>query len=440
MRRVAILGGGESGIGAAILGKAKGLDVFLSDSGLIGEDKKEELKKYNVDFEEGRHTFEKLVNADVVVKSPGIPDHVEVVSHLIKAGKRVISEIEWAFLFCTSRIIAITGSNGKTTTTNLCHHLILNAGVRAAKVGNVGQSMARTIAQDDFDWLVVELSSFQLDGIDTFKPDIGMILNVTPDHLDRYEDFENYARSKWRMTENQDLDDVLIIAQSEILDALQKESPSRARLRLIDPSTCRANEVTLGKEVMTYDNPFLRGSHNAINTRCSVEVALLVGLDLEEISAGLNSFVNDPHRMEEVVRWAGITVINDSKATNVDAAEKALSSFDGNVIWIVGGKDKGNDYSELRKLAAAKVKSVIALGKDNSRILEAFGNAVADVESFDDLTKAVDAAMKRAEEGDVVLLSPACASFDLFENYIDRGNRYKKAILNWIEHSGQNLK
>jgi UDP-N-acetylmuramoylalanine--D-glutamate ligase len=434
--RLVVLGGGESGVGAAILGATKKLDVFVSDSGSIRKDRKEELVSYKVDFEEGQHSFEKLVNADVVVKSPGIPDESKIVKDLLDNGIEVISEIEWAYRYCTSRIIAITGSNGKTTTTNLCYHLIHNAGVRAAKVGNVGHSMARTVAQDDFDWLVVELSSFQLDGISSFKPEVGIILNVTPDHLDRYDNYMSYAKSKWRITENQNKDDVLIIVNSQVFDELHSGRPSNARMRLIDPDSCHPNEVQLGQTTLSFENAFLRGGHNAINTRCAVEACLTIGLSIEEITGGLKSFENDPHRLEEVATWSGITVVNDSKATNVDAAEKALESFESNVIWIAGGVDKGNDYTTLKQLAKDRVKTLIAMGVDNRKLAEAFNDEVVEIVECGDIVSAVDAAMSRAREGDTVLLSPACASFDLFENYIDRGNRYKKAILNWIENSG----
>lgn len=431
--KIAVLGGGESGMGAALLGVAKGYDVFLSDRGPIEHEKKEELKALKVGFEEGQHTFEKLEKADVVVKSPGIPDNAEVIDFLKGKHIPVISEIEWAYRHTTAPILAITGSNGKTTTTKLCHHLALTAGIDAKCVGNVGRSMSREVAESAPEWWIVELSSFQLDDIEAFRPDIGIILNITPDHLDRYPDFFGYASAKWRLTEQQLPEDHLIIVESQIIDQLLSEKGSRATIHAIDPNTCMDGHVVLPDGEWTYENSFLKGRHNAQNVASAITAMKMLGIDDQRILEGLQSFVNVPHRMEEVVLWRGIKVINDSKATNVDATEKALDAFDAPIVWIAGGTDKGNDYSTLKPLVEKKVKALIAMGVDNSKLLKTFEGEVEVIHDSHHLKAAIESAFACAIEGSTILLSPACASFDLFRNYEDRGDQFKQAVKSYID-------
>lgn len=420
-------------MGAAILGAAKGYDVFLSDRGPIEHEKKEELKALKVGFEEGQHTFEKLEKADVVVKSPGIPDNADVIDFLKGKDIPVISEIEWAYRHTTAPILAITGSNGKTTTTKLCHHLALTAGMDAICVGNIGRSMSREVAQFAPEWWIVEMSSFQLDDIENFRPDIGIILNVTPDHLDRYPDFMGYARAKWRITEQQLAEDHLIVVKSQIIDQLLTEEGSQATIHAIDPASCMDGQVVLPEGKWNYNNSYLKGRHNAQNVAAAITAMLMLGLDEKRIQEGLQNFVNVPHRMEEVALWNGITVINDSKATNVDATEKALDAFDAPIVWIVGGTDKGNDYSTLKSLVKEKVSALIAMGVDNSKLLEAFDGDVEVIHDSHNLKAAIEFSFAHAEKGSTILLSPACASFDLFKNYEDRGDRFKQAVKSYID-------
>lgn len=430
---VVILGGGESGVGAAILAKKKNHDVFLSDFGRIDKKFKSELIKYKVDFEEGQHSFERLVKADVVIKSPGIPERSPVMVQLREMKMNVISEIEWASRHTSSKIVAITGSNGKTTTTNLCAHLLKCAGYDAIAVGNVGLSVSRFLADNSADYLVMELSSFQLDDIKNFRPDIAILLNITPDHLDRYQDFQAYALSKWRIAENQKKSDHLILVASEVISSLLENVKVNSTLHLLKDSEAKVDGINYQGERIQYDNIFLRGPHNAQNVWCALQAMSLIGLTKEQVEEGLNSFVNDPHRLEEVVIWNEIQVINDSKATNVDSTEKALSSFDPPIVWMAGGTDKGNDYSKLFPLVEGKVKALIALGADNKKLLTAFEGKIDLIEDVQDLNLAVKLAFQYSRAGYTILFSPACASFDLFENYIDRGNRFKQAVKDYIK-------
>lgn len=430
---VVILGGGESGVGAAILAKKENHDVFLSDFGRIDKKFKSELIKYKVDFEEGQHSFERLVKADVVIKSPGIPERSPVMVQLREMKMNVISEIEWASRHTSSKIVAITGSNGKTTTTNLCAHLLKCAGYDAIAVGNVGLSVSRFLADNSADYLVMELSSFQLDDIKNFRPDIAILLNITPDHLDRYQDFQAYALSKWRIAENQKISDHLILVASEVISSLLENVKVNSTLHLLKDSEAKVDGINYQGERIQYDNIFLRGPHNAQNVWCALQAMSLIGLTKEQVEEGLNSFVNDPHRLEEVVIWNEIQVINDSKATNVDSTEKALSSFDPPIVWMAGGTDKGNDYSKLFPLVEGKVKALIALGTDNKKLLTAFEGKIELIEDVQDLNLAVKLAFQYSRAGYTILFSPACASFDLFENYIDRGNRFKQAVKDYIK-------
>ena len=420
-------------MGAALLGAAKGYDVFLSDRGPIEHEKKEELRALKVGFEEGQHTFEKLEKADVVVKSPGIPDNADVIDFLKGKDIPVISEIEWAYRHTTAPILAITGSNGKTTTTKLCHHLALTAGMDAVCVGNIGRSMSREVAQFAPEWWIVEMSSFQLDDIEKFRPDIGIVLNVTPDHLDRYPDFMGYARAKWKITEQQLAEDHLIVVKSQIIDQLLTEEGSQAMIRAIEPASCMDGHVVLPEGEWRYENSYLKGRHNAQNVASAITAMLMLGIDEKRIQEGLQSFVNVPHRMEEVVTWKGIKIINDSKATNVDATEKALDAFDAPIVWIAGGTDKGNDYSTLKPLVKEKVSALIAMGVENSKLLEAFDGDVEVIYNSDNLKSAIESSFACATKGSTILLSPACASFDLFKNYEDRGDRFKQAVKSYID-------
>lgn len=418
---IAILGGGESGVGAAILAKAKGKEVFLSDFGEIRSKYKKELEAHKIPFEERGHSLERLKEFDLVVKSPGIGDHTEVVIGLNNYQVPIISEIEFGFYFTQKRIIGVTGSNGKTTTTGLIFYLLKEAGVAVEVGGNIGESFARLVSKEaDTEVYVLELSSFQLDGIQEFKPEIAVLLNITPDHLDRYDyKMENYVKSKWRIAMNQDEGDLLIVNAN-----LDKPKTLASRIEIIEEHYKNELLSTESGEVFDISKTKLKGQHNRFNALCAIEVALQFGLSKEQIEAGLNSFVNAPHRMQFVQEVDGVAYINDSKATNVDAVFYALDAMDKNVIWIVGGKDKGNDYKAISLLEKEKVKRRIYLGVDNSKLIQFFGEA----RECMSMLEAVKFASEYAEKGDVVLLSPACASFDLFKNYVDRGDQFVEAV------------
>ncbi|MDX1685130.1 MAG: UDP-N-acetylmuramoyl-L-alanine--D-glutamate ligase [Saprospiraceae bacterium] len=433
---VAVLGGGESGIGAALLAVKNNYDVFLSDIGSIDEKRKLELRDYKVDFEEGQHSFDKLKNADVVIKSPGIPGQLELIVQLRALGIEVISEIEWAFRHTDASIAAITGSNGKTTTTKLLHHMAQNAGLDAVCVGNIGFSASRQLAIREPRWMILEVSSFQLDDIRRFKPEIAIILNISPDHLDRYDDFMDYARAKWRICENQTSEDHLIFVAEKIFERLCHERPPRSEVVSINPENCTPGKANWAGSIILYDNKHLLGPHNACNVECAAEAARLMGIQRVDVKRSLDDFVNDPHRMEEVAFWNDIRIINDSKATNVEAAIKALESFDAPIIWIAGGTDKGNDYTDLLPLAREKVMALVAMGADNSKLLKTFANEIETVADCHSVEEAVKVAFRLAEKGTTILLSPACASFDLFNNYEERGLLFKQEILKYITPIG----
>ncbi|WP_228237167.1 UDP-N-acetylmuramoyl-L-alanine--D-glutamate ligase [Allomuricauda sp. M10] len=443
MARLVILGGGESGVGTAILGLKKGFEVFVSDKGEIKDKYKEVLEHFEIEWESGQHTEAKILNADVVMKSPGIPDKVPLIKELVGKGIPVISEIEFASRYTDATIIGITGSNGKTTTTMMTYHLVNEGGLNAGMAGNIGDSYAKMVAEQDFDHYVLEISSFQLDGIVDFKPHVAVITNITPDHLDRYEyKFENYIASKFRITMNQDEQDYLIYdADDEVLVDWLKKHPVRSKLI---PFTLKG-EVKEGAWLendtikiklehktleMSTDILALEGQHNVKNTMAASMAALLVKVRKETIRQSIQSFQGAPHRLEKVLKINHVEYINDSKATNVNATFYALDGIKKPIVWIVGGVDKGNDYSELMPLVREKVKGIICLGVDNSKIKDAFGNVIdLMIETFS-MEEAVKVAYKMAERGDAVLLSPACASFDLFQNYEDRGNQFKNAVKN----------
>ena len=440
--RIAILGAGESGTGAALLAKAKGYDVFVSDFGKISTEYKEILQSACIAFEEGQHTQSEILTAVEVVKSPGIPDSADLVQKCLSKQIPVISELEFASKYTCAKLIAITGTNGKTTTTLLTYHLLKEAGLKVGLAGNIGESFAKQVIDDAFDYFVIEVSSFQLDGMYKFKADIAILLNITPDHLDRYAfQFENYINSKFRIVQNMREHDVFIYyAQDEVLKDEVSSRNIHAQKRQIslnekvelgacaigDAIFCRFSE-SKGYSLKKSDLP-LKGEHNLINTMSAVMAAGLSGLDEKDIKEGLKTFQNAEHRLEFVKEINGVTFVNDSKATNVDAAFYALGSFDNSVVWIAGGKDKGNDYAVLETVVSENVKAMVCLGVDNSKLKKAFENIIKDIAETTDVNEAVVKAYALAEKGDTVLLSPACASFDLFKNYEDRGHQFKAAV------------
>jgi UDP-N-acetylmuramoylalanine--D-glutamate ligase len=432
--KIAILGAGESGVGTALLAKFHGWDVFVSDAGIIKKEYKAELTENAIPNEEGTHTWERISAADIIMKSPGIPDDNELVVKLRKIGKSVISEIEFAFGFTSASIIGITGSNGKTTTTMLTWHLIKSAGYNVALGGNVGFSFARNVIGDRFRYHVLELSSFQLDGIETFRPDIAILLNITPDHLDRYDyKMGNYVQSKFRITMNQKPGDTFIVnaGDSEILEFRKKNILwKNSKPHVIEIPNSFEKEDVLNVEEICFDmrNCRLKGQHNLFNASCAIVAALQVGVAKDAIQEALETFEPIPHRLEIVAKVNGVEYINDSKATNVDSVFYALQAMQKPVIWIAGGTDKGNDYEQIASLVRQKVKALICLGIDNSKLIKAFSEDLKYIAEVRSAADAVKEAAKIAQPDEVVLLSPACASFDLFRNYEDRGNQFRQAV------------
>jgi UDP-N-acetylmuramoylalanine--D-glutamate ligase len=442
MKKMVILGAAESGVGAAILAQQKGYVVFVSDGGIIKNNFKAELIHYGIEFEEGQHTEEKIFPCDEVVKSPGISDNAAIVKKLVAQKIPVISEVELAYRYKgDSKIIAVTGSNGKTTTTSLIFHMCTTAGVDAAVVGNIGFSFAKQVAIDPKPIYVAEVSSFQLDGIVTFKPDVAVLTNITEDHLDRYDyNIQNYINSKFRIAMNQTANDVFIYClddettmnqinnfsiQSRLAPiTMSKELPQGAYL-----SNAKMNLRWKSEEMqMSVDDFTLKGKHNQYNSMAASMAATAVDIRKEKIREALQTFESLEHRMEPAGVVKGVTFINDSKATNVNSTWYALESMNNSVILILGGVDKGNDYSLLKELVKEKVKAIVCMGSDNRKIHEAFGDIVPLMLNTENAQEAVQAAFHFANKGDVVLLSPACASFDLFKNYEDRGNQFKKAV------------
>lgn len=429
--KIAILGAGESGTGAALLAKAKGHEVFVSDLGAIQDHFKRELESEGIEYEEGKHTWERILTAGEVIKSPGIPDKAPLVKALRENGIPVISEIEFAARYSSTFTVGITGSNGKTTTTNLTWHLLHQAGLKAGLGGNVGYSFARLVLEGNYDYFVLELSSFQLDGVLKFRPDIAMLLNITPDHLDRYEyKMENYVASKFRIAMNQTESDLFIFnADDTNMSEYMSRHTIAARRAPIGESLIEDTRIKVGNSVFDMSETPLQGRHNYMNALFAVQTAQALGLSEDAIRAGLKSFINVPHRMERIAEINGVQYINDSKATNVDAVFYALDAMTAPVVWIVGGQDKGNDYEPLRQLVRQKVRAIVCLGVDNAKIVEFFGADVADITETNSAETAAYAAMQLAQPGDAVLLSPACASFDLFRNYEDRGDQFREAVL-----------
>jgi UDP-N-acetylmuramoylalanine--D-glutamate ligase len=442
-QRLVILGGGESGVGTAILGKKKGYDVFVSDFGKIKNNYKEVLGLHGIKWEEEKHTEELILNADVVMKSPGIPDKSPMVKKLLEKGIKVISEIEFATQYTKAITVGITGSNGKTTTTMLTYHLLKQGGINVGLAGNIGKSFAWQVADDKHDVYVLELSSFQLDGIIGYKPHIAIITNISPDHLDRYDyDYGKYIAAKFRITENQTEEDYLIYdADDEAIANWLKMNKTKAQLLPFSMTKTFENgafekdntiNININNEefVMPTDKLSLEGKHNVKNAMAATTVAQILRIRKATIRESLSDFQGVEHRLEKVLKIQNVQYINDSKATNVNAAFYALDSMNTPTVWIVGGVDKGNDYSELMSLVREKVKAIICLGIDNKKIIEAFGDVVDEMIEAQNMKDAVKMAQRMAEKGDTVLLSPACASFDLFENYEDRGRQFKQAVQN----------
>jgi len=440
-KRAVILGAAESGVGAAILARKQGFDVFVSDFSTIKEKYKTELIQRGFDFEEGKHSEEKIINADVVIKSPGIPDKAPIIVKLKEKGVPVISEIEFAGRYTSAKKICITGSNGKTTTTLLTYHIFQKAGLNVGLAGNVGKSMAWQVAENDFDYYVIELSSFQLDGLVEFKADIAVLLNITPDHLDRYDyKMQNYVDSKFRITQNQTADDVFIYWTD---DPVVRQEMSKRKLAArcvpfgLGTPPAEGAGITDNKLIINWEqNIFtmsildiaLQGNHNTYNSMAAGISGMVVNIRSEKIRESLADFKGVEHRLERFLKVHGIEFINDSKATNINSTWYALESMTQKTVWIVGGIDKGNDYSELYDLVRAKVKAIVCLGTDNSKILEAFKNLGIDMVETQSMEDAVRSAYYLAKKGETVLLSPACASFDLFENYEDRGHQFKQSV------------
>ena len=440
---IVILGAGESGVGAALLAKKLGYSIFVSDFGKIKTFYKDALLQQGIDFEEGKHSEDKIFTADTVIKSPGIPDTVPLILKLRKQQIPVISEIEFAARFTQATLLGITGANGKTTTTMMLYHILKNAGLNVAEAGNIGFSFARKLARSASDYYVLELSSFQLDGIETFAPHIAVITNITPDHLDRYDHkFENYIASKFKITQNQTPQDYLIYDRDDPV-IMQWIAENSIQAQLVPFSiTQQLNEGAYIKDdnihiniknkqfTMSLTTLALQGNHNVKNSMAASLVATLLKVRKQTIRESMEDFEGAPHRLEKVLKIGGVQFINDSKATNINATYYALESMKRPTIWIVGGEDKGNDYMELMPLVRENVKAIVCLGVDNSKIINTYKNVMPIIVETKGAEEAVKVAYKLAEKGDNVLLSPACASFDLFKNYEDRGNQFKEAILN----------
>ena len=443
MARVVVLGGAESGVGAAVLAKVKGFDVFLSDKGQIKKEYADTLRKWDIPFEEGQHTEELILNADEVVKSPGIPGTVPMVQKIREKGIRVVSEIEFASRYDRAKKICITGSNGKTTTTSLIYHVLVQAGLNVGLGGNIGKSYAYQVATEHFDYYVLEISSFQLDDIYDFRPDIAIITNITPDHLDRYDHkMENYVAAKFKITKNLteedcfifDSDDAITVGHLNKIVLRCKMLPFSQEKEVKQGAFLRDDKIILRMDEEETDiflqELALGGRHNIYNSMAAALAARAAGIENEVIRKSLATFQPIEHRLEPVLSIKDVLYINDSKATNVDSAWYALECQKRPVVWIVGGTDKGNDYSVLNDLVKEKVKGIVCLGVDNAKIHAAFGGMVAEMADALSAKEAVEKAAAMAAPGDVVLLSPCCASFDLFKNYEDRGEQFKAAVRN----------
>lgn len=441
MNNLIILGGGESGTGAAILGKQKGFKVCLSDIGKLDDKYKKVLSQNDIDFEEGQHTESRILEADLVIKSPGIPEHISLIQEILKNRIPMISEIEFAARYTDAKLICITGSNGKTTTASMTYHILKSAGKNVGLAGNIGQSFAWAVATKNYDIYVLEISSFQLDGMFDFKAEIAILTNITPDHLDRYNNkLQNYVDSKMRILQNMTSSNQLIYNADDpvVVAEIDKRKPEADLYpftikKEVEKGACLVNDeirIKNQKEnyIMSIRNLALQGKHNTYNSMAAGIAAKLMNIRNKNLKESLTEFQELPHRMEKVATIGGIQYINDSKSTNVNSSYFALDSINKPIVWIAGGKDKGNDYSSIEKMVANKVKAIICLGLNNTSIIENFGKLVPTVMESYSAEEAVEMAQRIAEAGDVVLMSPACASFDLFENYEDRGNKFKNAV------------
>lgn len=439
-KHIVILGAGESGVGAAILAKKMGWSVFVSDAGEIKSEFKDELNENALEWEEQQHSTERILSADLIVKSPGIPEKAPLIKELRAKGVKIISEIEFASYYSTAKTIAITGSNGKTTTTLLTYHVLQKAGIRVGLAGNVGKSFAKQVATETFDWYVLELSSFQLDDMFDFKADIAILTNITPDHLDRYDySMQNYVDSKFRILQNQTPSDWFIYHADDPI--IQAECAKREILAQQAPFSLQHEQKVGGyisnqqfiinineQFTMSIHHLALKGKHNTLNSLASSVASRILDIRKDDVRESMEDFVNVEHRLEFVAKVHGIEFINDSKATNINSTWFALESMEQPTVWIVGGVDKGNDYGELYELVRDKVKAIICLGTDNHKLIEAFTGMVEIIVEAGSAMEAVGYAYRLAKKNETVLLSPACASFDLFENYEDRGNQFKAAV------------
>ncbi len=443
MKRIVILGAGESGAGSAILAQKNGFDVFVSDKGQIKDVYKEILEKNNIKWEQGNHTESAILSADEIIKSPGIPEDAPIIMKIREKGIPVISEIEFAGRYAKGIKICITGSNGKTTVTNLITHILQKAGKKVAMTGNVGNSFAMAVSEGSYDYYVIELSSFQLDGMYDFKADIAVLMNITPDHLDRYDHkLQNYIDSKFRVIQNQGKNEFLIFWAGDpiIKKELSERKPEVTLLpfsdEIIEGMTAYIENDELiidyqnKTKIMTIHEFALKGRHNTYNSMAAAVAGKILNIRKEVIRESLADFQGVEHRLEPVITVCGIDFINDSKATNVNSTWYAIECMENNIIWIVGGVDKGNDYSELFQVVKKKVKAIVCLGKDNRKIIEAFKDKVATIVETNSMEEAVRSSYYLAKKGETVLLSPACASFDLFKNYEDRGRQFKQAVRN----------
>ncbi len=439
--KIVVLGGGESGFGAAYLAKKKGLEVFLSDKGLIKDDYKKLLIDAGIEFEEGKHDDERILAADWIIKSPGIPKKAEIISKINRKGIRISSEIEFASEFTDAKIIAITGSNGKTTTTSLIYHILKNDDLKVGLGGNIGKSFAKQVADENFDYYVLEVSSFQLDDIQNFRPYISLLLNLSQDHLDQYNyNYEEYALAKFRIAENQENDNFFIYNKDDemsmnLLEKLEikaKMIPFSLKENLNEGGYLSEDKMTIkldGNFSIKIDELALVGNHNVANSLAASIAGKILKISNESIRNSLMTFQAVEHRLEQVAEIDGVKFINDSKATNVNATYYALESMKQPTIWIVGGVDKGNDYTEIEALVKRKVKAIVCLGIDNQKILDFFKDKKELIYSTSSMEEAVKISKSLAKSGDTVLLSPCCASFDLFDNYEDRGTKFKKEVL-----------
>jgi UDP-N-acetylmuramoylalanine--D-glutamate ligase len=442
-KNISILGAGISGTGAALLGATRGMDVFVSDNETIKPNKKQLFQKHHISFEENGHSFDKILKSDVIIKSPGISENIPLLQKAAVQKIPVIDEIEFASWFTDAEIIAVTGSNGKTTTASLIHHILKTAGKNCSLAGNIGNSFAQAVAEGDYDYFTLEVSSFQLDHCYSFKPHIAVITNITPDHLNRYgQQFHNYAESKFRITRNMTHQDHFIycLDDTETMNIIQKKSipaehhPFSLNIQVPNGAYRDAEQIIINTNnknnpfIMTIEELALQGRHNVYNSMAAGIATRLVDIRKETIKKCLSDFQNIEHRLESVTQIHGIEFINDSKATNVNSTWYALESINKPVVWIAGGIDKGNDYSKLKPLVAEKVKAIICLGVDNSHLINAFKDTIEEIYETQSIEDAVHWAYRIAHDHEAVLLSPACASFDLFSNYEERGNLFKKYV------------